>query len=83
LIYSLYRNKSSYKVQLINPNKTPVNENQSVPAEQNNTDETAKPKTGLFISLKNVLIYHSILLQIFLKNELLNMVYLQHCSIQE
>jgi hypothetical protein len=44
---SLYRNKSSYKVQLINPTKTPVNENQSAPTEHNNSDETVKSKNDI------------------------------------
>jgi hypothetical protein len=48
LVYSLYRNKSSYKVQLINPNKTPNTDNQPAPVEQNNTDESTKPTDGLF-----------------------------------
>ncbi|CAF4384534.1 unnamed protein product [Rotaria sp. Silwood2] len=40
---SLYRNKSSYTVQLINPNKTSNTDNQPSSIEQSNTDETTKP----------------------------------------
>ncbi|CAF0831903.1 unnamed protein product [Rotaria sp. Silwood1] len=40
---SLYRNKSSYKIQLINPNKASNTDNQPSTIEQNNTDETTKP----------------------------------------
>jgi len=54
-IYSLYRNKSSYKIQLINPNKTPNNDNQSKPPiEQNNLDETTKSTDSLLISFNNL-----------------------------
>ncbi len=75
--YSLCRNKSLYKVQLINPNKT-------ASVEQNKSDETTKTTDGLFISLKNIFNrYLYFFLKIFLKNVLQNMVYLQHYSILE
>ncbi|CAF0734574.1 unnamed protein product [Rotaria sordida] len=40
---SLYRNKSSYTIQLINPNKVSNIDNQPSSVERNNTDETTKP----------------------------------------
>ena len=48
---SLYRNKSLYKVQIINPNKPSDVQSQTPLIEQNNADETVNPVDGMLTSL--------------------------------